>query len=106
MKRQSLLVASILLVLVAATVPMMAQHPDGSKLFAYPPIRIAVQQDSSSPHGIFPVQMKAAYGFNKVPNQGQGQIIGIVDAFDDPNIESDLGVYDTTFHLPDCTTGN
>ncbi len=50
--------------------------------------------------GLFPVQLKAAYGFNNTPNQGQGQIIGIVDAFDNPNAESDLQVYDTQFNLP------
>src|SRR5262249_47886328 len=29
-----------------------------------------------------------------------------VDAFDDPNAESDLGVYSSTFGLPPCTTVN
>jgi subtilase family serine protease len=107
MKKQSLLVASMLLILVAGALPLMAQHPDGSHIFAHPPIRIAnVNHDSSTPHGLFPAQLKAAYGFNKVPNQGQGQVIGIVDAFDDPNIESDLGVFSSTFNLPSCTTQN
>jgi subtilase family serine protease len=29
-----------------------------------------------------------------------------VDAYDDPNIESDLGMYSTQFGLPSCTTAN
>ena len=33
-------------------------------------------------------------------------LIGIVDACDDPNLEADLGVFSTQFHLPACTTGN
>ncbi len=106
MKRIALFLLSML-VLVAVTLPLAAQRPVGSHIFAYPPIRIAdVQHDSSSPSGMFPVQLKAAYGFNNTPNQGHGQIIGIVDAFDDPNAESDLQVYDTQFNLPVCTTGN
>ncbi len=93
-----------MLVLMAVALPMAAQR---SHIYAYPPIRIVdVQQDSSSPHGLFPSQMKAAYAFNATPNQGQGQIIGIVDAFDNPNAESDLQVYDAQFNLPVCTTGN
>ena len=106
MKRIALFSLSML-VLLAVALPLAAQKPDGSHIFAYPPIRIVdVHQDSTTPHGLFPAQIKAAYGFNSTPNQGQGQIIGIVDAFDDPNAESDLQVYDTQFNLPVCTTGN
>jgi hypothetical protein len=34
------------------------------------------------------------------------QTIGIVDAYDDPTIEADLGVYDEEFGLPSCTHAN
>ena len=96
-----------MLVLLAMALPLAAQKPDGSHIFAYPPIRILnPQPDSPGPHGLFPAQIKAAYGFNSTPNQGAGQIIGIVDAFDDPNAEADLQVYDTQFGLPTCTTNN
>lgn len=37
---------------------------------------------------------------------GSGQIVGIVDAFDNPNAEKDLGVYRAHFGLPACTTAN
>lgn len=37
---------------------------------------------------------------------GAGQTVGIVDAFDDPNAESDLAVYRAQFGLPPCTTAN
>jgi subtilase family serine protease len=106
MKRIAWLSLSMLL-LLALALPMAAQKADGSHIYAYPPIRIVdVQQDSSTPHGYVPAAMKAAYGFNGVPNGGAGQIIGIVDAFDDPNAEADLQVYDTQFGLPVCTTAN
>ncbi len=37
---------------------------------------------------------------------GAGQKVGIVDAYDNPNAESDLGVYRSTYGLPACTTAN
>jgi subtilase family serine protease len=37
---------------------------------------------------------------------GHGQTIAIVDAFDNPNIESDLQTFDTQFGLPVCTVAN
>jgi subtilase family serine protease len=33
-------------------------------------------------------------------------VIGIVDAYDDPNAEADLAVFDTQFGLPACTSSN
>ncbi len=56
------------------------------------------------PYG--PSTMQRIYGFNQVPNQGQGQVIAIVDAYDDPNAEADLGVFTQQFNLPPCTTAN
>lgn len=42
-----------------------------------------------------------------LPNTTSGkQTIGIVDAFNDPNAESDLAVYRAKFGLPACTTAN
>jgi hypothetical protein len=37
---------------------------------------------------------------------GNGQTVGIVDAYDDPNIESDLQTFDSEYGLPTCTTAN
>lgn len=53
-----------------------------------------------------PAQVRHAYGFDLVQNQGAGQIIGIVDAYDDPHAEADLGVFDKQFNLPACTSSN
>ena len=53
-----------------------------------------------------PSQLRHAYGFDQVTNQGSGQVIGIVDAYDDPSIESDLGVFNRQFGLPVCSSSN
>ena len=100
--KRSLLLSISMLVLLAAALPLAAQAPTGSHIM-YPPIRISdLPQDPAGPSGILPVQFKAAYGFNQVPNLGQGQTIALVDAFDDPNIASDLAVYASYFHLTPC----
>ena len=60
---------------------------------------------TTSPTGYGPVQFQTAYGLPSA-SAGVGQTIGIVDAFDDPSIASDLAVYSTTYGLPPCTTAN
>jgi len=83
---------------------LVAQVPDQSHMYAQPPIRISDQPvNPDQPTGILPAQFKAAYGFNRIPNQGQGQTIAIVDAYDDPNLESDVAYYVSYFHLPPCS---
>lgn len=59
---------------------------------------------TSGPSGYGPVQFVTGYGLST--NAGAGQTIAIVDAYDDPNIESDLGVYSNQYGLPPCTTAN
>ena len=62
---------------------------------------------SAPPASAFaPAQLRHAYGFDRVTNEGKGQMIGIVDAYDNPNAESDLGVFDAQFGLPACTSSN
>lgn len=73
--------------------------------YARPPIHVKGYA-TRGPQGLTPSGTRHAYGFDLISNQGAGQIIGIVDAYDDPNIESDLGVFDSTFSLPACTTSN
>jgi hypothetical protein len=64
----------------------------------------------SSPVGYAPAQVRHAYGFDSlsfnygaVAADGSGQTIAIVDAYDDPNIATDLKAFDTQFGLPDPT---
>jgi subtilase family serine protease len=59
--------------------------------------------------GYTPSQISSAYGFNQIssfstqsgsePANGSGQTIAIVDAYNDPNIASDLAVFDSTFGI-------
>lgn len=51
-----------------------------------------------------PTQFHTGYGLPSTAPSAQ--TIAIVDAYDDPNIESDLGVYDSQYGLPPCTTAN
>jgi subtilase family serine protease len=62
--------------------------------------------NGSTPTGYTPQQMQHAYGVDQITNQGAGQIIGIVDGYDYPSVESDLGVFTTQFGLPACTEAN
>jgi len=61
---------------------------------------------SSSPTGLSPATIKSVYNFSTSLTAGTGTVIAIVDAYNDPNIESDLNVFSSTFGLPACTTAN
>jgi subtilase family serine protease len=53
--------------------------------------------------GYGPSDLQSAY---KLTGGGAGQTVAIVDAYDDPNAEADLGVYRAHYGLPACTTAN
>jgi len=55
--------------------------------------------------GLTPEDLASAYGYDPTAS-GSGQTVGIVDAFDDPAIESDLGEFNAHYGLPECTTAN
>ena len=61
---------------------------------------------NSNIQGYTPAEIRKAYGFDSVAfpgstvsANGQGQTIAIIDAYNDPNIVSDLGVFDAAFGL-------
>ncbi|TCO55881.1 putative Ig domain-containing protein [Actinocrispum wychmicini] len=54
--------------------------------------------------GLTPADLALAYQFDTTG--GAGRTVAIVDAYDDPNAESDLAVYRSQFGLPACTTAN
>jgi subtilase family serine protease len=56
------------------------------------------------PKGYGPAQFRGAYGLPAAA--ATAQTIGIVDAYNDPNIASDLNVYSKQFGLPLCNSGN
>ena len=96
----SALAAMALLALPAAA--MAGSPPDH---YAYHPLRVRPNA-SSSPTGLSPSQIKSAYGFSTKKSVGHGKTIAIVDAYDDPSAERDLGVFSAQFGLPACTTAN
>ena len=55
--------------------------------------------------GLKPSDLRAAYNLPST-SAGAGQTIAIVDAYDNPNVQADLGVYRAKFGLPACTTAN
>jgi subtilase family serine protease len=65
---------------------------------------VTVGAESASPLGgtLTPAQLETAYGVSTLgtANQGQGETIGIVDVFADPNIIADANVYSTEYSLP------
>jgi subtilase family serine protease len=57
--------------------------------------------------GLTPAQIRRAYGFDQIYNQGEGQTIAVVNAFDHPSIEQDLATFNKQFGLPQlpaCST--
>ncbi len=59
---------------------------------------------NTTPHGYSPAQLTGGYALSSAGSSTT--TIGIVDAYDDPNIEADLAVYSSQYGLPSCTTAN
>ncbi len=68
--------------------------------------RVLRPQATTSPTGLSPATIKSVYNFPTSLTVGSGITIGIVDAYDDPTAEKDLGVFSSQFGLPSCTTAN
>ncbi len=84
------------------------QHKGAQQLSSFkakPFSRIrTLAKPSVAPHGISPANIKLAYGLQSA-GSGHGTI-AIIDAFDDPAIESDLATFSRQYRLPSCTTKN
>ncbi len=61
-----------------------------------------VNPNASSPSGLNPADIQSAYKLSG----SSTATVAIVDAYNDPNAEADLGVYRSQFGLPACTTAN
>ena len=61
-----------------------------------------------TPIGLTPANVRTLYDFPAVMSSsgGKGQTIALIEAYDDPNIEADLAIFDIQFGLPACTTVN
>jgi subtilase family serine protease len=61
-----------------------------------------------TPVGLTPANIHTLYDFPATASSsgGKGQTIALIEAYDDPNIEADLAIFDMQFGLPACTTVN
>ena len=63
--------------------------------------------NASTPSGYSPANLRAAYGLTSAAaSKGAGETVAIVDAYNDPNAESDLAAYRSYYGLSACTTAN
>ena len=67
--------------------------------YARPPFHI-IPNATTGPTGLNLKQIRQFYGYDQLTNnQGQGQTIGIIDAYDDPNIAHDLAYFVSQMQL-------
>jgi len=91
-----------------------ADPTNGLVGYASPPAEVVRSSDAApmdgpgQPPGFSPQQISQAYGFNQIyfnngtiKGDGTGQTIAIVDAYNQPNIASDLHTFDVTYGLAD-----
>src|SRR3954452_14562988 len=66
-----------------------------------------VKEATESHDGLGAADMRAAYKLaSAAATRGKGQTVALVDAYDDPTIESDLNTYRAYYGIPPCTTAN
>ncbi|MCX3063030.1 putative Ig domain-containing protein [Streptomyces beihaiensis] len=66
--------------------------------------RLASAVAAAAPSGLSPANLHSAY--NLPTTGGSGMTVAIVDAYNDPNAESDLGTYRAQYGLSSCTKAN
>jgi len=66
----------------------------------------AVENENPIPGYLTPQDLHSAYSLPDETAASYTQTIAVVDAYDDPTAEADLGVYDEEFGLPACTSAN
>jgi len=98
---------TILTACFLAILNMQAYALPSDNIKATPPYRLkSTKATLVNVSGLTPAQVLTAYNFSSISSQGQGITIAIVDAYDDPNAESDLNAFSSNFNLPACTTAN
>jgi subtilase family serine protease len=95
---------------VLADSPAIASSIAGAVAYQQVVVQPAFTPPSYARPPYTPAEVSAAYGFNvtKLPNgqlaTGAGQTIGIVDAYHDPNILSDVNTFSSQYGLPQFNT--
>jgi subtilase family serine protease len=80
---------------------LSASHHSASH---FKPDYLLIPHAGTTVSGYTPAQIRAAYGFNNLSfgstaADGRGQTIAIIDAYNDPNIASDLAAFDAKFGI-------
>ena len=84
-------------------------RPDAARCHAQVQIDDATGKPfiTGGPAGFGPADLQSAYALSSASStKGGGATVAIVDAFDDPNAESDLAVYRNQVGLPPCSAAN
>lgn len=103
------LCALVLAVAVGVVTPhqdrTQVEHPCATPAAGHAACLLQVRRSATAAgtiSGLTPAAIASAYGLSG----GVGGTVAVVDAYDDPNLESDLAVYRSTWGLPACTTAN
>jgi hypothetical protein len=84
----------------------MALQPSTATATGVSPYSLAGGAVATGPAGgLTPADLAQAYSYAGSVG-GAGQVLAIVDAYDDPGIEADLATFDANYGLPACTTVN
>lgn len=89
-----------------------ALEPDGPVCYALirtdvAPVSAKALKPDATPSGYGPSDLRSAYNLASAASaDGSGATVALMEAADDPNLESDLGVYRAQYALPSCTTAN
>jgi len=97
--------AAGMLVVFALAAPSAVLAKSTQEHYAHHPLHVKPNA-STSPTGLSPATIKTVYSFPTSSTAGAGKTIAIVDAYDDPTAEADLGVFTSQYSLPACTTAN
>lgn len=84
-----------------ASVPVPAREAGSPNVRRVPAAPAALSHGPAG--GLTPALLESAYGYESDAG-GSGETVAIVDAFDDPNIESDLAKFSAHYELPACTS--
>ena len=95
-------VAAALLVIIGIWLKL-GLNPNTGQMHPFNGVRRPLRSDVATT-GLTPARVKTAYGLKEV-STGSGTV-AIIDAYDAPTIESDLGVFDRHFSLKTCTTSD
>ncbi len=80
-------------------------EPEGAQLDSFSPSVPSSAVGGVDGSGLAPAELQSAYDLPS-STAGSGQTVALVDAYDDPNAESDLAAYRSAYGLPACTKSN